>query len=61
MPILLNELNAVGIPDKDMLIFFALGDHRPLDEPEMASLVGADTARRVRMFNPSAPITPMNS
>ena len=52
MPILLDELNSAGIPDKDMFIFFALGDHRPLDEPEMTSLVGADTARRVRMFNP---------
>ncbi len=54
MPILLDELNSAGIPDKDMFIFFALGDHRPLDEPEMISLVGAETARRVKMFNPNS-------
>ena len=54
MPILLDELNSAGIPDEDMFIFFALGDHRPLDEPEMTSLVGTDTARRVKMFNPNS-------
>jgi nickel-dependent lactate racemase len=54
MPILLDELNAVGISDKDMFIIFAVGAHRELDEQEIASLVGPDITRRVKMFNSNA-------
>jgi len=54
MPILLDELNSVGIPDKDMFIIFAVGAHRELNEQEMASLVGPDITRRVEMFNSNA-------
>ena len=54
MPILLDELNSVGIPDKDMFIIFAVGAHRELNEPEMTALVGPDVARRLRMFNSNA-------
>lgn len=54
MPILLDELNAVGVPDKDMFIVFALGTHRDMTEAEMAEAVGADVAKRVKMYNSNA-------
>lgn len=51
LPILLDELNSAGIPDKDMSIVFALGTHRLMTKEEMASEVGPDVAKRVRMYN----------
>lgn len=54
MPILLDELNAAGVPDKDMFVIFALGTHRDMTEEEMAAAVGAEVAKRVRMYNSNA-------
>ena len=54
MPLLLNELNSAGIPDKDMFIMFAVGAHRMLPAEEMAQLVGAEVAKRVKMYNSDA-------
>ena len=54
LPLMLNELNSAGIPDKDMFIMFAVGAHRALPEKEMAEMVGDEVARRVRMYNPDA-------
>jgi nickel-dependent lactate racemase len=51
MPILLDELNSAGIPDKDMFIVFALGTHRDMAEAEMIKEVGPAVAARVRMYN----------
>lgn len=51
MPILLDELNAAGVPDKDMWIVFALGTHRLMTEEEMVGEVGTDVAKRVKMYN----------
>jgi lactate racemase len=51
MPILLDELNAVGIPDNDMRIVFALGTHRLMSKEEMVGEVGPEVAKRVRMYN----------
>lgn len=51
MPILLDELNRAGIPDKDMYIVFALGTHRPMTEEEIIHEVGPAVASRVRMYN----------
>jgi nickel-dependent lactate racemase len=51
MPILLDELNEVGIPDEDMRIVFALGTHRLMSEAEMVGEVGPEVAKRVKMFN----------
>lgn len=51
MPILLDELNAAGIPDKDMHIVFALGTHRLMSAGEMADEVGSAVAKRVKMYN----------
>jgi nickel-dependent lactate racemase len=52
LPVLLDELNAAGIPDANMRIVFALGTHRPMTEAEMIEEVGAAVASRVKMFNP---------
>ncbi|MDT8903748.1 nickel-dependent lactate racemase [Anaeroselena agilis] len=54
MPVLLDELNAVGVPDKDMFIVFALGTHRDMTEEEMTAAVGPEVAKRVRMYNSNA-------
>ncbi len=51
MPILLNELNAAGVPDRNMFVIFAAGAHRELTEKEMVEMVGPETARRVKMYN----------
>lgn len=51
MPILLDELNAVGIPDEDMRIVFALGTHRLMTEQEMIEAVSPAVAKRVKMYN----------
>jgi nickel-dependent lactate racemase len=51
MPILLNELNSVGVQDEDMFIIFALGTHRLMTKEEMAEAVGNEAAKRVRMYN----------
>lgn len=54
LPILLDELNAVGVADKDMFIIFALGTHRDMTPEEMAEEVGPSVAKRVRMYNSNA-------
>ena len=51
MPVLLDELNAAGIPDQDMKVVFALGTHRLMTDSEMIGEVGSDVARRVRLYN----------
>ncbi len=54
MPILLDELNAAGIPDKDMFIVFALGTHHDMTQEEMIEQVGQAVANRVPMYNSTA-------
>ncbi len=54
MPVLVNEMNALGVKDEDMHIVFALGSHRLMDEKEMIEAVGAEVAGRLEMFNSDA-------
>ena len=54
MPILLDELNAVGVPDANMRIVFSLGAHRAMTEAEMTEEVGTAVAARVKMYNTDA-------
>lgn len=54
MPVLLDELNAVGIPDQDMRIVFALGTHRAMTDSEMIGEVGSEVAKRVQLYNSDA-------
>jgi nickel-dependent lactate racemase len=51
LPVLLDELHAVGVPDADMRIVFSLGTHRAMTETEMTAEVGAAVAARVKMHN----------
>ena len=49
---MMDELNAVGIPDANMRIVFALGTHHAMSEEEMVEAVGEAVAKRVKMYNP---------
>lgn len=51
MPVLVNEMNKLGVKDEDMHIVFALGTHRPMTEEEMVEAVGKDVASRLKMYN----------
>lgn len=51
MPVLVNEMNRLGVPDENMKIVFALGTHREMSQAEMIAQVGADVASRLKMFN----------
>ena len=54
MPILVNEMNKLGIKDEDMHIVFALGTHRNMTHEEMVEAVGAEVAGRLKMYNSDA-------
>jgi nickel-dependent lactate racemase len=51
LPILLDELNAVGIADSDISIMIALGTHRPMNSQELTDRVGQMVRHRVPVFN----------
>lgn len=51
LPVLIDEIHAVGVPYEDMSIVFVIGGNRPLTEPEMVEAVGAQVASQVKMFN----------
>ena len=51
MPILVKELNRLGIRDEDMKIVFALGTHRKMTQEEMVAAVGENVASRLKMYN----------
>lgn len=54
MPVLLNEMNRLGVPDENMHIVFALGTHRDMTHEEMIEAVGEEVASRVKMYNSTA-------
>lgn len=54
LPVLLDELNAAGIPDDNVTILFALGTHHELSEADMIEQVGPQVANRVKMYNSNA-------
>ncbi|MCH3913799.1 MAG: nickel-dependent lactate racemase [Acidaminococcaceae bacterium] len=51
MPILVDELNRLGVPDANMEIVFALGSHRLMPYEEMAEIVSPNVAARLKMYN----------
>ena len=51
MPVLVNEMNRLGVPDENMQIVFSLGTHRLMTKEEMAEGVGDEVASRLRMYN----------
>lgn len=48
IPFVLDELSKAGIPDQDITIVFALGNHRPHTRDEKVLLVGESVFERIR-------------
>ncbi|NPV70345.1 MAG: nickel-dependent lactate racemase [Firmicutes bacterium] len=48
MPVILDELNSSGVPDRNITILFARGNHRALSEDEVVTLLGKAVTDRVR-------------
>lgn len=57
MPILVNEMNKLGVKDEDMRIVFALGTHRNMPEKEMREQVSDEIADRLPMYNSDCKIS----
>lgn len=53
LPLLLEELRAAGVHDKDITIVFALGSHRRHTPEEKIKLVGTEILRTVRCIDSS--------
>ena len=51
LPVLIEELNAAGIPDHDIFIVFALGLHRKQSPEEQRQIVGEEVARRIALYD----------
>lgn len=51
LPILLDELNAAGVPDSEISGVVALGTHRWMSEEEIAARVGESVLRRISVTN----------
>ncbi len=51
MPVFLDEMNKLGVPDENMHIVFSLGSHRAMTPEEMEYAVGKEVAGRVKMYN----------
>ena len=53
LPILLDELNAAGVPDSEISGMIALGTHRWMSDEEIAARVGEAVLRRISVTNMS--------
>lgn len=51
LPVLLDELNAAGVPDDDIEIVIALGTHRKMTEAEIREKYGSEIIERVSIIN----------
>ncbi len=51
LPVLLDELNAAGVPDSDITIMIGLGTHRPMNREECVERYGQEAADRVKIIN----------
>ncbi len=54
LPLLLDELNAAGVPDGAVEVIIALGTHRPMTEAEIELKFGAAVVARVPIRNHDA-------
>lgn len=52
LPILLDELNAGGVSDKDICIVISLGTHRPHTKAEDELVCGKEVCNRVKIYQP---------
>ena len=53
LPILLDELNAAGVPDSEISGMIALGTHRWMNEAEIEHRVGKEVLKRISVTNMS--------
>ena len=51
LPVLLEELEAIGVPNENILIVAALGSHRYMTEEELCQRVGSEVYARYRVIN----------
>lgn len=51
LPVIINELNAIGIQDNDIFIVFAVGTHRLHTSAEHIKIVGEDLAKRIKLID----------
>ncbi len=56
LPPILDELNQGGVPDNDILIISATGDHREQKPEEHRKLVGEDVYKRVKVIDHRAEV-----
>ncbi len=56
MPVFVDEMNKLGVPDENMQIVFSLGTHRLMTEQEMKEAVGENVASRLKMYNSDASV-----
>jgi nickel-dependent lactate racemase len=49
LPILLDELNAAGVPDEDVRLVVAIGTHRKMSGRETLEVYGGETTERIRV------------
>lgn len=50
IPVVLDELNRAGIPDRDIQVIIASGTHRPMTEAEIADKFGDPVLSRVEVL-----------
>ena len=51
MPLVLDELNTGGVPDRHVTVVIATGTHRPMTQAEIAAKYGPQVTDRVRVVN----------
>ncbi|MFC1766961.1 nickel-dependent lactate racemase [Candidatus Margulisiibacteriota bacterium] len=51
LPVVINELNSIGIKDEDIFAVLACGTHRTHTKEEHTKLVGEEVIKRVRIFD----------
>ncbi|MEW6661934.1 MAG: nickel-dependent lactate racemase [Bacillota bacterium] len=54
LPVILDTLNAAGVPDQNITILIAVGGHRGNTQEEFAEICGQDVCRRVKVVNHDA-------
>jgi len=51
LPLILERIEKVGIPDEQVLVFMGLGTHRPMTETELCRKLGDEVRERYRVIN----------
>lgn len=51
LPVLINELGAVSIKDKQVKVLIASGTHRPMTRPELEKKFGKEILSRFKVYN----------